>query len=154
MSIPKGPLGIDPVQFSVGLFCLLLLFVLYLLMPRALRKQYFGAYPRRHAWSARSRMRRSRGGYGQVSTCAVWCLGLMVETLVVSLVAFRPTIAVHGHGFVSGISGHWNDRNYFWNSYIRYQCVGISTIARCRTGRRPEHGIAHCRYSAHRPTVR
>lgn len=65
MSIPKGPLGIDPIQFSMGLFGLLLLFVFYLLMPRALRKQYFGAYPRRHAWSARSRMRRSRGAYGQ-----------------------------------------------------------------------------------------
>jgi hypothetical protein len=66
MSIPKGPLGIDPLQFSVALFGVLLFFVLYLLLPRALRKQYFGAYPRRHAWSARSRMRRSRGGYGQV----------------------------------------------------------------------------------------
>mmetsp|Transcript_33168 Transcript_33168/g.51442 ORF Transcript_33168/g.51442 Transcript_33168/m.51442 type:complete len:318 (-) Transcript_33168:111-1064(-) len=65
MSIPKGPLGIDPLQFSVALFGILLFFVLYLLLPRALRKQYFGAYPRRHAWSARSRMRRSRGGYGQ-----------------------------------------------------------------------------------------
>jgi hypothetical protein len=66
MAIPTGPLGIDPIQFSIGLLCLLLSFVLYLLMPRALRKQYFGAYPRRHAWSARSRMRRSRGAYGQV----------------------------------------------------------------------------------------
>jgi hypothetical protein len=65
MSIPKGPLGIDPIQFSIGLFGLLVLFVLYLLLPRALRKQYFGAYPRRHAWSARSRLRRSRN-YGQV----------------------------------------------------------------------------------------
>jgi hypothetical protein len=66
MSRPKGPLGIDPLTFSVTLFALLLLFVLYLLLPRALRKQYFGAYPRRHAWSARSRVRRSRG-YGDVS---------------------------------------------------------------------------------------
>jgi hypothetical protein len=68
MSRPKGPLGIDPLQFSVGLFGVLLLFVLYLMLPRAMRKQYFGGYPKRHAWSARSRMRRSggRGGYGQV----------------------------------------------------------------------------------------
>lgn len=65
MSRPKGPLGIDPLTFSVTLFGLLLVFVLYLLLPRALRKQYFGAYPRRHAWSARSRARRSRG-YGDV----------------------------------------------------------------------------------------
>lgn len=66
MTRPKGPLGIDPLTFSISLFVLLLLFVLYLLLPRALRKQYFGAYPRRHAWSARSRARRSRG-YGDVS---------------------------------------------------------------------------------------
>jgi hypothetical protein len=71
MSIPKGPLGIDPIQFSFGLFGLLVLFVLYLLLPRGVRKQYFGAYPRRHAWSARSRMRRSRN-YGQVRIIG-WC---------------------------------------------------------------------------------
>ncbi|KAG7368131.1 hypothetical protein IV203_030874 [Nitzschia inconspicua] len=69
MTRPKGPLGIDPLTFSVSLFALLLLFVLYLLLPRALRKQYFGAYPRRHAWSARSRVRRSRG-YGDGSSIA------------------------------------------------------------------------------------
>jgi len=64
MSNYKGPLGIDPLQFSIGLFSLLVLFVVYLLAPRAVRKHYMGAYPKRHAWSARSRMRRSRGGYG------------------------------------------------------------------------------------------
>ena len=56
---PKGPLGIDPLHFSVAAFGLLLLFVLYLLLPRAMRKQYFGAYPKRHAWSARTRARRN-----------------------------------------------------------------------------------------------
>ena len=66
MSNYKGPLGIDPLQFSIGLFSLLVLFVVYLLAPRAVRKHYMGAYPKRHAWSARSRMRRSRGGYGHV----------------------------------------------------------------------------------------
>jgi hypothetical protein len=54
---PKGPLGIDPLQFSVSLFVLLVLYVFYLLLPKAVRKQYFGAYPKRHAWSARSRRR-------------------------------------------------------------------------------------------------
>ena len=66
MTRPKGPFGIDPLAFSFTLFGLLLLFVLYLILPRGLRKQYFSAYPRRHAWSARSRVRRSRG-YGDVS---------------------------------------------------------------------------------------
>lgn len=55
---PKGPLGIDPLHFSVFLFGILVTFVLYLLLPKAFRKQYFGAYPKRHAWSARVRARR------------------------------------------------------------------------------------------------
>jgi len=63
MTLPTGPLGINPIQFSIGVFSLLLLFVLYLLFPRAARKSYFGAYPRRHAWSARSRRSRRGGGY-------------------------------------------------------------------------------------------
>lgn len=69
MGHPKGPLGIDPLQFAAFLFSLLLLFVFYLLLPRAVRKQYFGAYPKRHAWSARPRARRSRSqlGNGQSS---------------------------------------------------------------------------------------
>jgi len=62
-----GPLGINPLHFSSGLFGLLFLFVLYLLLPRGVRVQYFGAYPKRYAWSARSRggrRRRNGGGDG------------------------------------------------------------------------------------------
>ena len=58
---PTGPLGIEPLQFSLILFGCLLLFVLYLLLPRGLRVQYFHAYPKRYAWSARTRARRGRG---------------------------------------------------------------------------------------------
>lgn len=56
-----GPLGINPLHFSAGCFLLLFLFVAYLLLPRGVRVQYFGAYPKRYAWSARSRGRRSGG---------------------------------------------------------------------------------------------
>mmetsp|Transcript_31829 Transcript_31829/g.46939 ORF Transcript_31829/g.46939 Transcript_31829/m.46939 type:complete len:284 (-) Transcript_31829:1133-1984(-) len=56
---PTGPFGIDPIHFSFVLFGLLVLFVLYLLLPRGLRVQYFKAYPKRYAWSARSRARRN-----------------------------------------------------------------------------------------------
>jgi hypothetical protein len=45
---------IDPLQFSTFLFIVLLLFVFYLLLPRGVRKQYFYAHPKRHAWMARS----------------------------------------------------------------------------------------------------
>ncbi|KAI2496686.1 hypothetical protein MHU86_17833 [Fragilaria crotonensis] len=56
---PTGPFGIDALDFSLILFVLLVLFVLYLLLPRGLRVQYFKAYPKRYAWSARSRARRT-----------------------------------------------------------------------------------------------
>ena len=59
-----GPLGIDPIRFSASLFGVLLLFVFYLMLPRGVRKQYFGAYPKRHAWSARAK-RGSRGTPGR-----------------------------------------------------------------------------------------
>ena len=59
---PKGPFGIDPLHFAICLFCLLLLFVFYLILPRAVRKQYFGAYPKRYAWSARSKAGSRRSG--------------------------------------------------------------------------------------------
>eukprot|EP00580_Thalassiosira_gravida_P006207 CAMPEP_0201636518 /NCGR_PEP_ID=MMETSP0493-20130528/8646_1 /ASSEMBLY_ACC=CAM_ASM_000838 /TAXON_ID=420259 /ORGANISM="Thalassiosira gravida, Strain GMp14c1" /LENGTH=308 /DNA_ID=CAMNT_0048108627 /DNA_START=76 /DNA_END=1002 /DNA_ORIENTATION=+ len=62
-----GPLGINPLHFSASLFGLLFLFVLYLLLPRGVRVQYFGSYPKRYAWSARSRSgRRKRGSMNNV----------------------------------------------------------------------------------------
>jgi hypothetical protein len=64
---PLGPLGIDPLAFSASLFGLLFLFVLYLLLPRGVRVQYFGAYPKRYAWSARTRGRGRKKG-DQVSS--------------------------------------------------------------------------------------
>eukprot|EP00568_Trieres_chinensis_P011124 CAMPEP_0183295296 /NCGR_PEP_ID=MMETSP0160_2-20130417/3305_1 /TAXON_ID=2839 ORGANISM="Odontella Sinensis, Strain Grunow 1884" /NCGR_SAMPLE_ID=MMETSP0160_2 /ASSEMBLY_ACC=CAM_ASM_000250 /LENGTH=327 /DNA_ID=CAMNT_0025456757 /DNA_START=90 /DNA_END=1073 /DNA_ORIENTATION=- len=65
MSHVHGPLGVDPLYFSFTLFCLLILFVMYLLLPRGLRVQYFKAYPKRYQWSARARRRtgsNQRGG--------------------------------------------------------------------------------------------
>lgn len=60
MSDISGPLGISPLHFSAGCFLLLFLFVAYLLLPRGVRVQYFGAYPKRYAWSARSRGRMNK----------------------------------------------------------------------------------------------
>lgn len=57
---PKGPFGIDPLHFSAFLFLVLLLFVFYLLLPRGFRVHHFGGYPKRYAWSARSRAVRGR----------------------------------------------------------------------------------------------
>lgn len=59
-----GPLGINPLHFSATLFGLLFLFVLYLLLPKGIRVKYFGAYPKRYAWSARSRLSINSGSGG------------------------------------------------------------------------------------------
>jgi hypothetical protein len=49
-----GPFGVDPLHFTGFLLICLFLFVVYLLLPKGVRVQYFGAYPKRYAWSARS----------------------------------------------------------------------------------------------------
>lgn len=54
-----GPLGINPLYFSLSLLGCLILFVLYLLLPRGVRVNYFNGYPKRYAWSARPRRRRN-----------------------------------------------------------------------------------------------
>lgn len=54
-----GPLGIDPLYFSLVLLGCLILFVLYLLLPRGVRVNYFNGYPKRYAWTARPRRRRT-----------------------------------------------------------------------------------------------
>lgn len=61
-SRPLGPFGIDPLHFSFFLLSVLLTFVLYLLLPRGFRVHHFRSYPKRYAWSARSRAARGRSG--------------------------------------------------------------------------------------------
>ena len=52
------PFGIDPLYFSLGLFACLMMFVLYLLLPRGMRVGYCGAHPKRYTWNAKPRRRR------------------------------------------------------------------------------------------------
>ena len=65
-----GPLGIDPATFGLLCAAALLGFVAYLVLPRGARVEYFGAYPKRFAWSSRTKAVRDRiryggaGGYG------------------------------------------------------------------------------------------
>jgi hypothetical protein len=59
-----GPLGIDPATFGLVGATLLLLFVAYLVLPRGARVEYFGAYPKRFAWSSRTKAVRDRIRYG------------------------------------------------------------------------------------------
>lgn len=56
-----GPLGIDPLHFTFTLLFFLALFVLYLVLPKGYRVEYCDGYPKRYAWSARSRLNRRNG---------------------------------------------------------------------------------------------
>jgi len=125
MTRPKGPFGIDPLAFSFTLFGLLLLFVLYLILPRALRKQYFGAYPRRHAWSARSRVRRNRG-YGDQSLGGGSITGA-------SSVATGTTFGTHGH---PGSHRHMQGVGIGASHSIAGSTIGGNTAYSNMTGRR------------------
>ncbi len=55
-----GPFGIDPLDYTE--FCILCLFcwAFYLFIPRGFRFTYCGSYPKRYAWSSRSKRRRNR----------------------------------------------------------------------------------------------
>ena len=66
-----GPLGIDPATFGLICAAALLCFVAYLVLPPGARVEYFGAYPKRFAWSSRTKAVRDRiryGGGGSVFT--------------------------------------------------------------------------------------
>jgi len=56
----QGPLGIDPLRYTEFVFSLLLIWVLYLLVPRGLRVTYCGAYPKRYSWSSRIKRKRKQ----------------------------------------------------------------------------------------------
>ena len=66
-SLISSPRSLDPLKFSITLFIILILFVFYLLLPKGVRKQYFGAYPKRHAWSARN-LNRTPSVLGSTAT--------------------------------------------------------------------------------------
>ena len=47
----EATLGLQAWRYSLFLGCSLLLWVLYLVLPKGVRKEYFGAYPKRHSKS-------------------------------------------------------------------------------------------------------
>lgn len=67
-SSTTGTFSVDPLDFTLTCFLLLLLWISYLLLPRGLRVQYFGAYPKRYAWSERMKRRRKHWIYGITTT--------------------------------------------------------------------------------------
>ena len=136
---PKGPLGIDPLHFSVFLFALLVSFVLYLLLPKAFRKQYFGAYPKRHAWSARIRARRGGRSVAQVRNHRerwkwMMCLFCFALILFVSPLVEFPRWRILGYWRRLFPQHCWNSRQspHAWKLCI---CCAAWTPVRRRTGR-------------------
>lgn len=103
---PSGPLGMDPLHFSVGLFVILVLYVFYLMLPRAMRKQYFGAYPKRHAWSARSRSRRT----GAVRS-SWWCIWDAIVDTLTHLALPQSSIATGSYTGANSSLGHTSSLN-------------------------------------------
>lgn len=69
-----GPLGIDPLYFALALFAGLLVFVLYLLLPRGFRVHYFASYPKRYPWSAKPRRIRKVSYVTCVCRVRVFCV--------------------------------------------------------------------------------
>jgi len=59
-STVTGLFGIDPLSYTAFCVCCLGLWALYLSIPRGYRFRYCGAYPKRYAWSARTKRRRMR----------------------------------------------------------------------------------------------
>jgi hypothetical protein len=55
-----GPFGIDPLQYTEFCIFCLFLWAFYMFVPRGYRFAYCGAFPKRYAWSARSKRRRRR----------------------------------------------------------------------------------------------
>ena len=81
-----GPLGINPLYFTLALFGCLLSFVVFLLLPRGFRVHYFASYPKRYAWSAKPRRLR------RVSVCVcvacVACVGVALAFLCYVMLSY------------------------------------------------------------------
>ena len=57
-TVVVGPFGVDPLHYTEFVIGCLVLWLVYLFIPRGLRYTYCGSYPKRYAWSARTKRRR------------------------------------------------------------------------------------------------
>ena len=57
-TVRVGPFGVDPLNYTEFVIFSLFLWVIYLLIPRGIRFSACGSYPKRYAWSARTKRRR------------------------------------------------------------------------------------------------
>lgn len=59
-TVRVGALGIDPLRYTEFVMGCLVLWVMYLFIPRGLRFLYCSSYPKRYAWSDRTKRRRKQ----------------------------------------------------------------------------------------------
>lgn len=57
-TVRVGPFGVDPLNYTEFVIGCLSFWVIYLFIPRGLRYTFCGSYPKRYAWSARTKRRR------------------------------------------------------------------------------------------------
>lgn len=155
---PLGPLGIDPLYFSLALFGCLLLFVVYLLLPRAVRVQYFDAYPKRYTWSAKPRRLRMPGPdntTGSVvsaapssasSTFSLFGRKQSIQPVGGSIAAStvyskRPgggmeeTVEFHGGGTAQSFASHTSDEAAIQNITAQLRNHGVTIVAHGSRGK-------------------
>lgn len=63
-TVRVGPLGIDPLHYTEFIIACLTFWVMYLLIPRGYRKTICGSYPKRYAWSSRTKRKRRQRQQG------------------------------------------------------------------------------------------
>ena len=106
-----GPFGIDPLHFLQIVMMLLFFWVLYLLLPRGIRFNLCGSYPKRYAWSERSKRRRRQnkssvahhGGAG--STIGEMSFGGSTVETSSTLNANHKELSAQGIGTEGGVNG-------------------------------------------------
>lgn len=157
---PLGPLGIDPLYFSLALFGCLFLFVIYLLLPRAVRVQYFDAYPKRYAWSARPRRLRMAGGVETTSGSVVSAAPSAASSSGFSLFGrkqsvqpiggsiaastvyskrtggeMEETVEFHGAGAAQSFASHTSDEAAIQNVTSQLRSQGVTIVAHGSRGK-------------------
>lgn len=119
-------MGINPFYFSLALFGYLVCFVIYLLLPRGVRKLYCGALPKRYEWSAKPRRRRNpvrgRCSPGGGIHMSIFCwFSLVCLTYYIYLYNYRSLSFFYSFHTVFGSTTNWPFRWRPWQ-HRSFQC--------------------------------
>lgn len=139
-----GPLGIDPATFGLICAAALLCFVAYLVLPRGARVEYFGAYPKRFAWSSRTKAVRDRiryGGGGSVFTTGGGTYGggasissVPADARSIGISTLDGGASSYTGGPQQGGGGMYNQNHYGQNQNQTHRQLGIGPAAGAGAG--------------------